>query len=246
MLFFGPGDSYLILKIMGVVAFMIIGTRSLLRLGISLSKALIICTVGVIAAFTTSRAWYIVQHIFGREPYFSNNWATLWDEAGSVLYGWILGGFLALFALCRLMKLNFLKVSDSLSIGMLAAQVLNRLGCHAAGCCYGKPLNSFWSVYNPSIGQRLHPVQLYEAAFDIALITVIQTQKKNFDGKKTLIYFIGYSAGRFVLEFFRGDNLPTIFGLTVPQLTSLAILLAVFFIRFFRPDPPPHPSGAQR
>ena len=244
MFFFEPGDSYLILKIMGVAAFMIIGTRSLLSLGISLSKALVICAVGVIAAFTTSRVWYIVQHIFGREPYFSDNWATLWDEAGSVLYGWILGGFLALFALCRLMKLNLLKVSDALSVGMLTAQVLNRLGCYAAGCCYGKPLNALWAVYNPAVGQRLHPVQLYEATFDIVLIAVIQMQKKDFDGKKTLIYFTCYSAGRFILEFFRGDNLPVIFGLTVPQLTSLAILLAVFFIWFFQPEP--HPLDAQR
>ena len=235
-MYFRSGDSYLILKIIGVMTFIVMGTLSLMRLGIPLRKALVICAVGVIAAFSTSRVWYIIQHIFGSEPYNTGDWGRVWEEAGSVLYGWIMGGFLALYVLSRLMKLPFLKVSDTLAVWLLSAQVLNRLGCAAARCCYGKPLNSFWAVYNPTVGQRLHPVQFYEAIFDLILIIVIQAQKKGFDGKKTLIYFIGYSVGRFFLEFFRGDNLPALFGLTVPQLTSISILLAVFFIWLVQPD----------
>ena len=235
-MYFRPGDSYLILKIMGVMTFMVMGTLSLMRLGIPLRKALVICAVGVTAAFFTSRVWYIVQHLFGREPYNTSDWGRVWEEAGSVLYGWILGGFLALYVLSRLMKLSFLKVSDTLAIWLLSAQILNRFGCTAAGCCYGKPLNAFWAVYNPTVGLRLHPVQLYEAIFDLVLIVIIQAQKKTFDGKKTLIYFIGYPVGRFFLEFFRGDNLPAVFGLTVPQLTSVFILLVIFFFWLAQPD----------
>ena len=51
-------------------------------------------------------------------------------------------------------------------------------------------------------------------------------------GRTAALYLILYSAGRFVMEFFRGDEIRGIYGgLSVSQWISLA-LLVVLVIRF--------------
>lgn len=89
-----------------------------------------------------------------------------------------------------------------------------RIGCFMAGCCYGKPTDSFFGVTftNPvcqaePLNTALHPTQLYEAVLIFSLMTglIILKSKKKFDGQIFLIYLITYAFGRGVLELFRGD-----------------------------------------
>ena len=107
------------------------------------------------------------------------------------------------------------------------AEFLQFLGCFAGECCWGKPSNVFWAVYNRYEKARLHPVQLYEAAFDFALLVFILLKRGKREGKSTFIYFVGYPVGRFFLEFYRGDNQPAAFGMTVPQIASVIIIICV-------------------
>ncbi|MDL2238490.1 prolipoprotein diacylglyceryl transferase [Christensenellaceae bacterium OttesenSCG-928-K19] len=69
-----------------------------------------------------------------------------------------------------------------------------RLGCAFSGCCYG--------IVIGAQGQRV-PTQLIEAVFLIGLFLILEfVVKKN----RISVYILAYAAGRFVIEFFRGDD----------------------------------------
>ena len=131
---------------------------------------------------------------------------------GFVVYGGILGGIVAGFLYSRKNHLNFLKYADLILPSVALAQGFGRIGCFLAGCCYGKETAGAISVTftNSDFAPNqipLIPVQLYASALDFLhffiLLGVAGYQKK--DGQTTGVYLVLYSAGRFILEFFRGD-----------------------------------------
>ena len=59
--------------------------------------------------------------------------ATLTD--GFVVFGGIVGGIFTAYVYCRVKKLNFLKLFDTLMPSVALAQGFGRIGCLLAGCC---------------------------------------------------------------------------------------------------------------
>ena len=67
-----------------------------------------------------------------------------------------------------------LAVLDVVAAPVALGHAIGRLGCFAAGCCYGKPTSLPWGVTftNPfaerisgtPLNVSLHPTQLYESA----------------------------------------------------------------------------------
>lgn len=206
-------DLYLTLKVGGIAVFIFAGGRAVARsLGIRRERAFFINGTAAFAGYLVSTLWYIVQHLFGKEPYEFVDPVYAWGDAGAVLYGWVLGGTAALVFMARRFKLDAVRYLDSVLPWLLVAQSMNRLGCFDAGCCFGKP--GF-------------PVQLYEAFFDLALFFFIRSRPKR-PGLPTFLYFSAYPAARFLFEFMRGDNQPALLFMTVPQVTSVLILALVF------------------
>jgi phosphatidylglycerol:prolipoprotein diacylglycerol transferase len=88
-----------------------------------------------------------------------------------------------------------------------------RLGCLAAGCCYGRETTLPWGVVytDPAAvaphGPHLHPVQAYEALGLFAIFGALTwlSSRKRFEGQVLLAYLGSYAVLRFVLETFRGD-----------------------------------------
>jgi phosphatidylglycerol:prolipoprotein diacylglycerol transferase len=72
----------------------------------------------------------------------------------------------------------------------------------------------------------VHPVQLYESAFNICLyiFLVWAYRHRKRDGMIIGLYFLIYPVGRFMLEFFRGDERTYAGGLSVAQWIGLALL----------------------
>ncbi len=58
-------------------------------------------------------------------------------EGGLVFYGAALGGFVAYWWFAKSRKLHMLKFADICVLGLPIAHVFGRLGCVAAGCCWG-------------------------------------------------------------------------------------------------------------
>ena len=165
---------------------------------------------------------------------------TLTD--GFVVFGGIIGGILTAYVYCKVEKLDFLKFFDTLMPSVALAQGFGRIGCLLAGCCYGKETESALSItfhtstFAPD-GVALIPTQIYSSILDFIhyglLLLILKRQKR--DGETAAAYLIFYSAGRFVLEFFRGDLARGSVGaLSTSQFISLftfvagIVLLVVF------------------
>ena len=124
---------------------------------------------------------------------------------------------------------------------MALAQGFGRIGCFLAGCCYGAPTDSFLGVVFPPYcefapaGVRLWPTQLFSAAGDLLLCLFLLwlDRKEHYEGKLTAWYLIGYSVGRFLIEFLRDDNRGSVGALSSSQFIGLFIVAVGLFLHFY-------------
>lgn len=132
---------------------------------------------------------------------------------GFVIYGALIGGFVGIWLYCRRWKLNLLSYLDLALPSVALAQGFGRIGCLLAGCCYGMETDSAFciifqeSAYAPN-GIPLIPTQIISSVLDFAHFAVLiwfAKKWKKEEGQVAGLYFVLYSAGRFILEFFRGD-----------------------------------------
>lgn len=131
---------------------------------------------------------------------------------GFVVYGGIIGGILAGYIFCRRKKLKFLEYFDLMMPSIALAQGFGRIGCFLAGCCYGEETGCALSItfreseFAPN-NVALVPTQLYSSALNFLhfFLLLFVARHKKADGQVAAVYLVLYSAGRFVLEFFRGD-----------------------------------------
>ena len=138
-------------------------------------------------------------------------------RSGGVYYGGFILAAIAGIWMSWRKGLPVWKVADLCAPGIALGQAIGRLGCFAAGCCYGKPTSQPWGVVfsdpcshqvvGVPLGVPLHPAQLYQAAANLALFGLLwlSLSRKRFDGQVFIFYLVGYAASRFLIEFFRGD-----------------------------------------
>lgn len=152
---------------------------------------------------------------------------------GFVVYGGIIGGILIVYLYCRKKQLEFLEYFDLIIPSVALAQGFGRIGCFMAGCCYGMETTSTFGVVFPSSslapgGVRLIPTQLISSGLDFLLfgILIFYEKRKKADGQVAALYLILYSAGRFILEFFRGDLVRGSIGiLSTSQFISIFLFI---------------------
>ncbi len=143
----------------------------------------------------------------------------------------------ALLALVLGLPVDAYTATMALSLGTLLA--LGRMGCLLNGCCHGRPhpfgirygRNHVEEGLSPHLeGVRLFPVQALESLW-LALVVGVGVALLLGGGAWTdaLAWYVGgYAAGRFVLEFLRGDpDRPHLRGLSEAQWTSGALLAGV-------------------
>lgn len=84
----------------------------------------------------------------------------------------------------------------------------------------------FTNSLNAPNGIPFVPVQLFEAGFNLLFFIIILIVRPERKRPKILlpIYLIVYAAGRFMLEFLRGDIERGVFLLSVSQWISLLII----------------------
>ncbi len=160
---------------------------------------------------------------------------------GFVFYGSFLFAIPAMFLFFRKNKLPAYAMLDVMSVTTCLVHMFGRIGCFMAGCCYGKPTDSFFGVtYTSDVCQAplqtsLHPTQLYEALYILVVmfVLILLRDVKKFYGQLFLTYLMLYAMGRFVLEYIRGDKgrgfiVENYFSNS--QLIALLIFVAVLII----------------
>ena len=174
------------------------------------------------------------------EPTFLDSWASAWSllRSGGVFYGGLIGGTLAAVYYLRKYKLPFWATADLFAVGLPLAHAFGRLGCFAAGCCWGDLCRFPWAVTFTSpdahaltgvpLGIPLHPTQLYEALFLAALFAFVYWlyPRRRFPGQVLCTYGILYAGFRFLVEFLRGDPRGGLGAFSTSQLIAAAVFLA--------------------
>ena len=158
-------------------------------------------------------------------------------EGGLVFYGGLILAVPTALWYVKKHCLDTWQVADIFAPSIAIGHAIGRLGCFAAGCCYGREAHSLpWAVTfsDPEClaktGVPLHPVQLYESLgeFIIFLILVTLRRYPSFRGRLFLTYILLYSLLRLSLEFFRGDEVRGFLfsSLSVSQGVSIAAAAA--------------------
>lgn len=160
------------------------------------------------------------------------NPSIFWDfRRGYVVYGGIIGGVAMGLYYCKRKKKNFLDYFDLIMPSIILAQAFGRIGCFFAGCCYGRETTSpigitfHNSSYAPN-GVKLIPTQLISSAGNFLIFALLLLFAKHAKkrGQVGAMYFILYSIGRFIIEFYRNDYRGSIGFLSTSQLISIFIL----------------------
>ena len=158
---------------------------------------------------------------------------------GMVFYGGVLGGLLALHLVCKHSQFGHPDVMyDMYAVCIPLFHVFGRIGCFLGGCCYGVECKLGFTVHgntlNPGINDvNRFPVQLVEAACNLIIFIVLLTlhRKKKFEHRLLVVYFFIYPIVRFILEFFRGDEIRGfLFGLSTSQIISIILLISALVI----------------
>lgn len=161
-------------------------------------------------------------------------------EGGLVFFGGLILAIPVGIYYIRKHGLRIWQVADIAAPSVAIAQSVGRLGCFSAGCCYGRPADLPWAVTftNPNSLARLdiplHPTQLYESlgTFLLFLFLIFLRKKKSFDGQIFWLYALLYSALRFIIEIFRGDQIRGMI-LGTPLSTSQGIAILLFALSLY-------------
>ena len=160
-------------------------------------------------------------------------------SSGMTFIGGLIGGVLSFlvgyFVFRPMLDGRLVDIISLLPCCIVIAHAFGRVGCFFAGCCYGKPTESFLGVKFPFLSYKVHATQLYEAAFLFALFAVmlILYVKKGFKHNLSL-YLLTYGIFRFLIEFVRGDERGSfVAGVSPSQFWSIVMILArvgVYFL----------------
>lgn len=237
--------TYGVLVAAGFIAGLWYAYRQAPRAGLDPRKIWNLGIYGILVALAVSKLWLVFSNLdyYLAFPHALFSVATI--ESGGVFYGGVIGGLAWVLLYTHFQKMPFLSVLDISAAGVALGHGIGRLGCFAAGCCYGKPTSLPWGVtFTSSTAARLagtplhialHPTQLYESGAEFLnfVILIWLGARQRFSGQLIGAYFILYGIERGTIEFFRGDPGRTLMfhdSVSLMQFVSIALFLAGAFL----------------
>ncbi|MEZ4460977.1 MAG: prolipoprotein diacylglyceryl transferase [bacterium] len=186
-------------------------------------------------------------------------WLKFW-AGGLTVYGSLLGCAAFTYFYGRKHELNIARLLDMGGYGIPLGIAIGRLGCFAAGCCYGNvcdvstgirfPIGS--PAYNEHFDHHyaelsaqwaqgiqaslpVWPTQLISSAYAFAIFAFVLfwlRPRKKFDGQLILVMGMLYATARFLVEFLRADPRGEALGLSTSQL--IAVGTVAFCVWMYR------------
>jgi phosphatidylglycerol:prolipoprotein diacylglycerol transferase len=181
---------------------------------------------GAIGGLAGAKLLWVLEHA-GTEPIAD----LLLSRGGMSWYGGFIGGvgtgLAILVAQRRPLVASLAAATPALAVGHL----LGRIGCFLVGDDYGRPTSLPWGVAFPEglppTTVRVHPTQLYEAAFLAWLGWILIRWRRRHVADRLVLgrYLMLAGAARFLIEFIRVN--PRVgLGLTVAQWASVGLVAA--------------------
>ena len=166
---------------------------------------------------------------------------------GGVFYGGLLLAVAVAFWYIARHRMPFWTTCDVFAPGIALGHVTGRLGCLAAGCCYGRPTDVPWAIVftdplaatnvGTPLNIPLHPTQLYEAGAALVIVTLLLVTERRgrpFAGRTFWSYMFLYAVSRYIIEMYRGDPRGTVFGIfSTSQFISIVLGPLSLFMLFW-------------
>lgn len=261
--------SYGVLVALGYLTGCYFLWRNRERMGMSFWQfwVLMYCIVGGAVLGAKAGFFLVERELFLQDPWWLlTHWRTGW-----VFWSGFLGTLVAAkvyqegFNAFGTPKKRYLPPADYFGAALPLGHAIGRVGCFAQGCCHGRPTTVPWgvsvtepgsSIHASLLGLPLHPVQLYEAAGNLAISAAvafwvlprIEAGRWRY-GTAFFVYIACYSALRLLTEPFRGDDRGFFLsGSLSPSqwwsLGGLALASTMLWLNGVR-ETPPGPRGPE-
>ena len=228
------------------------------RWGLDASRVLDLGIYIIIAALVGAKLMLLIVDF---NQFRSSPWELLaLARSGGVFYGGLILSVVVAFWYIAKHRMPFWTTCDVFAPGIALGHVTGRLGCFAAGCCYGKPTDVPWAVIftNPlaaanvgtPLGIPLHPTQLYEAGAELLILVLLlatERRGKLFAGRTFWAYMFLYAVSRFIIEIYRGDPRGELLGFSTSQFISLVLApLSLIMLTWLAKTTPESPQEMPR
>jgi phosphatidylglycerol---prolipoprotein diacylglyceryl transferase len=190
--------------------------------------------VGAVAGLLGAKLLWVAEHL-GEEPVL----ALLTSRGGLSWFGGLIAGVGAALAVFVVRRYPIVPILAAATPALAVGHLLGRIGCFLVGDDYGRPSDLPWAVafpegFPPTL-ERVHPTQLYEAAF-LGVLTwaLLRWRRRGVADHVVLGRYLALSAAaRFLIEFLR-VNERVAMGLTVAHWAALALIVAGLWLMFER------------
>lgn len=246
--------TYFVLYLFGFLGAILLMIHLTKRYELNPVRAIDLGLVSFLGGFFGSRLFHIVIEA---PSYYLDHPIRIFYfwQGGFVLYGGLIVGVITGVAFLKYFKEDVWKWADLCAAPLLLGIGIGRMGCLAAGCCYGRPTDWWWGLVfsDPRsaapLHRLLHPTQLLEALFCMLLagaVVLFVRHPLKKPGGIFLLSLSAYAVFRFFNEYLRGDfERGVYFGgqFSTSQLISLVSILGIWililwrYLRIRRPRP---------
>lgn len=180
------------------------------------------------------------------------DWHALFERAGLVWYGGLIGGFLACTWVVWRNKIDFLTAADAVAPALAIGYAIGRIGCFLVGDDYGRPTDAWYGIafpkgappttayelrrfgvpVDPMIPDfqvlKVHPTQLYETTMALVMFAVLMwlNRRPHRRGLAWGLFLIMLGIERFLVEIVRAKDDRFLGPFTIAQLISVLLVIA--------------------
>ena len=204
------------------------------RIGLRCKELIEYLVICFVFALIGARVLFVIAIIPSMERVTINELFYYLLNGGIVFYGGLFGVMFGVAIASKRKNICATDMLDSVAPAFPLFHALARLGCLLSGCCYGIEWN--WGVIlldEPDVIR--FPVQLFESICDLLIfIALVRREAKQNNCQNSFkVYLCSYAVCRFILEFYRGDQVrgKWIGGISTSQYISIFIIL-VYLCRF--------------
>jgi hypothetical protein len=128
----------------------------------------------------------------------------VWEGGMSYFGGFGLAIATAIYII-RARRIPVWQLGDLAAPSLALGYGIARIGCFAAGCCYGAPTDLPWGVQFPGHTHAVHPTQLYATAMNLLIFAGLSwwELRRRFSGQLFALFLVLHGLYRFINEFFR-------------------------------------------
>src|SRR5438067_8428444 len=222
-----PLHTYGLLIATAFLVAMQLAGRAARLAGLDRERVMDLCFWILLAAMVGSRVLFIIVNWedYAHDP---ASIFAFW-KGGLVFYGGFIGAVLVSIWYMRKHRMSFFPYADAIIPSVAIGHAIGRLGCFAAGCCWGAACDPHlpWAArfppeslaYQSQLSNHLippgalhtipiHPTQLYEALGELCIFVVLTlwASRKRFHGELLALYLMLYAPLRATIDTMRGDE----------------------------------------